>query len=152
MKGLKTLLPLFVFLLGFGICGLAKAEDVVYLKDGSVIHGTITEEVPGKKIKIETKDGNVFVYKMGQIEKITHSKAAEATADNSDNADNSQSTGMTAAPVAPKHTFVEKNDPHARFSKFGFLLSVGGWAPGTVKELNDNLEAGTGSSSYDYYP
>jgi hypothetical protein len=46
-------------------------QDVVYLKNGSVIHGTIIEEVPNKSIKIETSDGNIFFYQMDEIEKLT---------------------------------------------------------------------------------
>ena len=37
-------------------------EDVVYLKNGSVIRGVIIEQVPYQTLKIQTKDGNIFVY------------------------------------------------------------------------------------------
>ena len=46
-------------------------EDVVYLKNGSVIHGMIIEQVPNRSIKIQTTDRNVFVYNMDEVEKIT---------------------------------------------------------------------------------
>lgn len=46
--------------------------DIVYLKNGSRIKGKIIEEVPNDKLKIETADGSVFVYKYTEIEKITH--------------------------------------------------------------------------------
>ena len=46
-------------------------QDVVYLKNGSVIRGTTIEQVPNEYIKIETSDLNVFVYKTNEIEKIT---------------------------------------------------------------------------------
>lgn len=32
-------------------------QEVVYLKNGSVIHGIILEQVPDKTIKIKTSDG-----------------------------------------------------------------------------------------------
>lgn len=48
-----------------------KYEDVVYLKNGSIIHGTIIEQVTGESIKIKTNDGNTFVFKMDEIEKTT---------------------------------------------------------------------------------
>lgn len=48
-----------------------ESIDVVYLKNGSVIKGTIIEQIPNVSIKIKTKDGNVFVYKMEEIEKTT---------------------------------------------------------------------------------
>ena len=46
-------------------------RDVVYLKNGNVIKGTIVETIPEKSIKIETADGNLFVYNMSDIEKLT---------------------------------------------------------------------------------
>ena len=45
--------------------------EVVYLKNGSIIKGIIIEQIPNEKLKIETKDGNVFVYEFKDIEKIT---------------------------------------------------------------------------------
>jgi hypothetical protein len=49
---------------------LADYEEVVYLKNGSIIRGVIIEQIPGKSLKIQTKDRNVFVYQMDEIEKI----------------------------------------------------------------------------------
>jgi len=46
-------------------------EDVLYLKNGSVIHGMIIEKVPNESIKIQTKDRNIFVFKMDEVQKIT---------------------------------------------------------------------------------
>jgi hypothetical protein len=51
-------------------------RDVVYLKNGSVIKGTIVETVPEKSIKIETVDGNLFVYNLSDIEKLTKEAVA----------------------------------------------------------------------------
>lgn len=46
-------------------------EDVVYLKNGSIIHGMIIEQIPNKSIKIQTKDENIFVCSLDEILKIT---------------------------------------------------------------------------------
>lgn len=46
-------------------------EDVVYLKNGSIIRGVITEQVPNQSVKIQTRDRNLFVFKYDEIEKIT---------------------------------------------------------------------------------
>jgi len=48
-----------------------KGETVVYLKNGSIIKGTVIEQVPNKSIKLKTADGNIFVCQMDDIEKIT---------------------------------------------------------------------------------
>ncbi len=45
--------------------------EVVYLKNGSIIRGVIIEQIPNVSLKIKTKDGNVFFYKMEDVEKIT---------------------------------------------------------------------------------
>ncbi len=45
-------------------------QDVVYLEDGSVIRGQIIEQIPDVSIKVQTIDGNIFAYKMEEVEKI----------------------------------------------------------------------------------
>ncbi len=52
-------------------------RDVVYLKNGSIIRGTITEIIPDKTIKIESA-GNVFVYKMEEVSEIKKEKNANS--------------------------------------------------------------------------
>lgn len=47
-----------------------KNVETVYLKNGSVIRGTIIEQVPGQSLKVQTKDGSVFVYQMDEVERI----------------------------------------------------------------------------------
>ncbi len=46
-------------------------EDVVYLKNGTILHGVIIEQIPNKSIKIQTADRNVFVFKIDEIERFT---------------------------------------------------------------------------------
>jgi hypothetical protein len=55
---------------------VAQTKDIVYLKNGSVIKGTILEMIPDKTIKIQTADGNIFVYKMSEVEKVGKDVAA----------------------------------------------------------------------------
>lgn len=50
--------------------GQSVAQDVVYLKNGSIIRGVILENIPNKSIKIETADRSVFVYQTDEIEKL----------------------------------------------------------------------------------
>jgi TM2 domain-containing membrane protein YozV len=52
-------------------------QDVVYLKDGSIIRGMIIEQIPYKTLKIETVDGSVFVCAFDDIEKITKEQAVK---------------------------------------------------------------------------
>ena len=48
-----------------------ELEDVVYLKNGGIVRGTIFEQLPDKSLKIARFDGRVFRYKMNEIDKIT---------------------------------------------------------------------------------
>ena len=48
-----------------------ELQDVVYLKNGSIIRGIIIEQIPNKTLKIKTADSSVFVFKMDDIERIT---------------------------------------------------------------------------------
>lgn len=68
-------ISLTVFLICFFIFNTLKAqigyEDAVYLKNGSIVRGIIIEQIPNQSIKIQTRDRNIFVYKMEEIEKIT---------------------------------------------------------------------------------
>lgn len=46
------------------------SRDIVYLKNGSIIKGNLTEEIVNEKIKIEISDGSIFVYQMDDVDKI----------------------------------------------------------------------------------
>lgn len=46
-------------------------QDVVYLKNGSILRGVIIEQVPNQSIKIETADRSVFFFELAEVEKFT---------------------------------------------------------------------------------
>lgn len=50
---------------------IQQMEDVVHLKNGGLIRGIIIEQIPGESLKIQTRDGSVFVYPMDEIAKIS---------------------------------------------------------------------------------
>jgi hypothetical protein len=69
---MKKNLTLLLFILFASVSfGQNKYQEVVYLKNGSIIRGVIIEQVPNKSIKIETADRNIFVFQMDEIEKLT---------------------------------------------------------------------------------
>ena len=56
-------------------------EDVIYLKNGSIIYGTIIEHVPGDYYKIKS-ERNIFVFKIDEIEKFSkEEKKSEGKSD-----------------------------------------------------------------------
>src|ERR1035437_1363041 len=72
---MKKYLALILFALVTTIAyAQSNYEDVVYLKNGSMIRGVIIEQVPNKSVKIETYDISVFVYEMDEIQKLTKEK------------------------------------------------------------------------------
>lgn len=58
----------------------ARIQEVVYLKNGSIIRGTIIEQVPNVSLKIQTDDGSIFAYKMSEVEKITKEETSKPRA------------------------------------------------------------------------
>ena len=69
MKKSYTFL-VFMFSLSLHIVAQVNYQDAVYLKNGNIIHGIITEQIPNKSLKIETTDENIFFFKMEEIDKI----------------------------------------------------------------------------------
>jgi hypothetical protein len=52
------------------VCQNTKQIDVVYLKNGSVIKGSVIELIVDKTVKIQTSDSSLFVFNMNEVEKI----------------------------------------------------------------------------------
>lgn len=46
-------------------------EDVLYLKNGNIIHGIIVEQVPNDFVKLQTRDGNLLRFKTTEIDRMT---------------------------------------------------------------------------------
>ena len=65
---------LFFILLSILFSSYIKAQsnyqEVVYLKNGSIIRGIIIEQIPNVALKIQTADKSVWVYEFDEIEKI----------------------------------------------------------------------------------
>ncbi len=69
---MKRTILFLVFLAGMTLAfAQSGLQDVVYLKNGSIIRGDIIELVPGETVKIQTWDGSVFVYAYADVEKFT---------------------------------------------------------------------------------
>ncbi len=58
------------FLLG----GEVSAQDLVYLRNGSMIRGSVLEQEIGKSIKVQTQDGSIYVYPMSEVERVAKEK------------------------------------------------------------------------------
>ena len=54
----------------------SQLQDVVYLKDGTVVRGTIVDRIPGESLSIRTTDNRVLTYSSQQIHKVTRESSA----------------------------------------------------------------------------
>lgn len=70
LKKVIILFTFFTFMNSY-LYAQRNLQDVVYLKDGSIIRGIIIEQVPSVSLKIQTRDGSVFFLRMDKILKMT---------------------------------------------------------------------------------
>lgn len=75
-----------------------KLQDVIYLKNGSIIRGTLIEQVPS--VKIKTYDGSIWVFDNNEIDKITSEPSENSTEYN----DGNQSVNMEFENTNKTHT------------------------------------------------
>lgn len=119
-------------------------QDVVYLKNGSIIRGIIIEQVPNKSIKIETSDRSVFVYQMDEIEKI----AKEENIVNKQNSKKKGFIGLELGANIPIGKFADVNDGAAKTGfqinliNFGYLFSDNVGITATCFGASNPIEGG----------
>lgn len=79
---MKRLITLVIMLLCMSFYAYTQQaqQEIVYLKNGSVIKGVIIEQIPNESLKIQTADGSIFSYQMTEVEKITKEVATRQTA------------------------------------------------------------------------
>lgn len=122
---MKKLFLVFTFLI-MGIIGNASAqsqyEDVVYLKNGSIIRGFIIEQTPNESIKIKTAENNIFVYKMDEIQKMSKEELQVAAIKSQRNVRAPQSA-YSQAPRQPKTRIKSEREPF--FIRYSFDADLG---------------------------
>jgi|GEM_PF-2527913 len=99
MKHSFYLLIVVILVIATPFISVAQSDllDVVYLKNGSIIKGIITEQVPGTAVKIQTADGSLFVFEYDEITKMTREPKLATSA-----ASANQPTPVTSAPATSK--------------------------------------------------
>jgi hypothetical protein len=69
----KSLLPLLVLLLGLVLPAVAqKKQEVIYLKNGSVIRNIEEMEHADSLIRVRTADGSLFIFGPGDLVKMNY--------------------------------------------------------------------------------
>jgi hypothetical protein len=107
-----------------------QSKDVVYLKNGSVIKGDIIEQIPNKSIKIQTSDGNIFVYDFSDIEKIA--KESGLTSSNRQSAVSAPST--TSFGIKAGLNFANMGGDNSSGNSSTTLFGVGGFVAFNIQE------------------
>lgn len=111
-------------------------QDVVYLKNGGIIRGVITEQ-GDQSLKIETIGRNVFVYQLNEIEKLSKEPWQD------------ERTGSVNSP--------DINGPH-RIAEVGYQMGVGDYAMDRWKmnfiygyQFNSTFSIGLGTGLRYYF-
>lgn len=103
----------------------AQETDHVYLKSGSVIRGNIMEIEPAHHVKIQDLCGNIWFYKVTDVEKIT--------------------SEPFDAPLGRKKASIGFEDGFVNMTSIGFLAGSsmnGQLAPFTLQTVNGYLTSG----------
>ena len=101
-----------------------RTQDVVYLKNGSIIRGLIVEQIPNISLKIETMDRNVFIFKMEEIEKIT--KESPVRNWNIESLENRRNfVGLSIGASIPIGAFADDDDGLAKAGLQLNLINIG---------------------------
>jgi hypothetical protein len=57
----------------------ASSTNIVYLKNGSIIRGTVIEMIPDSLLKVRTTDASLFVFRMSEVVKVAKPENTERT-------------------------------------------------------------------------
>lgn len=114
----KILLLLLLTFIGTASVNAQNYQEVVYLQNGDIIRGTVIEQIPNKSVKIQTFDGNILLFPMNDVLRITKEIAVK---DNnyagSNNA--SVSSGSYVVPTwVDNDEYGWNNDNNARYRGF----------------------------------
>ncbi len=70
---IASLVLLTLFLIANTTFAQKTKNDVIYLKNGSIINGQIISALPAGQVKIKTKDNSLWVFESSQIDSINKS-------------------------------------------------------------------------------
>ncbi len=118
-------------------------QEVVYLKNGSVVRGVIIEQIPGSSLKIQTADGSIFAYKMEEVEKISK-EAPQGSSGYANFGGRTDGKGLKAG--------------YRGFVDLGYSIGVGDFGEGRAEfatshgyQFNPYIYAGLGAGVHYYH-
>jgi len=72
-------------------------QDILYLKNGSIIRGTIIEFIPDKTVKIQIADSSIFIFPSLEIEKVVNEENPSIAQTESDSTSLKKDNNITAS-------------------------------------------------------
>jgi hypothetical protein len=148
---MKNLMILIFIAIGSIAIAQQNMQDVVYLKNGSIIRGIIIEQVPNQSLKVETSDKSIFIYQMEDVQKIVKENIEKKEKNNDLDIDERKgylglSLGMSTSLITGSlNSMFENPSPSYYISfNFGYLFSKNiGIAASyltAANEFNKNIE------------
>ena len=103
-------------------------EDIVYFKNGSIIRGIILEQIPNESLKIQTRDENLFVFKMDEVEKIVKELRKSKEPEESQYQQYQQQYQPKEQPRSKAHSSFNKPKGYMGLLELDGGLGVGTWS------------------------
>lgn len=114
----KILLSLIIICISITLIAQEK-QDIVYLKNGSIIKGEIIEQKIDESVTIRTSDGNTWIFELYKIERIEYSLPKAGFEDSFEY----NKTGFT---LIPEFGFLILESASGSFRPFSILIPGAG--------------------------
>jgi hypothetical protein len=95
---MKKFLPLFFVFITAVVSAQSRGGDVVYLKNGSVIKGTIIKNLSDSTVAITTQDGNFFVFNNREVARTLINNAGNSNSSSASTHRNNLWVGFNIEP------------------------------------------------------
>lgn len=87
-----------IVLMPLNLPAQAAMEDVIYLKDGRVLRGNISQNIPGKFVRIETNDDQSVMLKWDEVDRVASEpvkKSSSRTASSASSGSSGRNSGSS---------------------------------------------------------
>jgi hypothetical protein len=145
-RGLTVAMAVIFTAMSFLTMAQANRRDIVYLKNGSIIKGDILEVIPNETIKIKTSDGNIFVFKVDEVERSGKDESARSEA----------SVTEKKGPIKPDEERAPKSSGYLLMVRLGPNLHVSNtssdFSVGIINaiQVNQYMSFGVGAEATTY--
>jgi hypothetical protein len=123
-----TIVLVCVFVFSTALFSQTGPKDIVYLKNGSTIKGFVLEQIPNETVKIQTTDGNIYVFKMSEVERIVKETTVNVDAPSWQVQENQSEPigGVTifGGLLVPTGKFAGTSGDQAGLAKLGFTFGM----------------------------